>query len=350
MSELTYEDYKSRVNIQDLLVDAGYTLNRRDGLRYPSYVRLDGDGRRIHGDKFIVTANGKCCFQPPVQKNYNVLSFIKEHPTFFQDYKPGMSLDRLVHLVCHRILNQPMEERTERTILPQAETKTFNLDNYKVHRFDLNDWDSQKRFYPFFVNRGIDLNTQKAFYNHFFLASCIKEEKASIANLAFQMTIPGQDGIVGLEERGRATKDGKSFKGKAAGSNSSDGLWIANLEGRPLSEAHEVAWFESAYDAMAYYQLNPDDRHKVYVSTGGTPTVSQMRGMIRATPKAAHSLCFDADLAGRQFVINFVKTATDMGVSDDRIERRFPEGDYKDWNEALLSRNQEQEQNRSFHR
>ena len=39
MAELTYEDYKRRLSIQELLVDAGYRLNRRDGLRYPSYVR-----------------------------------------------------------------------------------------------------------------------------------------------------------------------------------------------------------------------------------------------------------------------------------------------------------------------
>ena len=47
MAELTYEDYKRRLSIQELLVDAGYRLNRRDGLRYPSYVRLDSDGRRV---------------------------------------------------------------------------------------------------------------------------------------------------------------------------------------------------------------------------------------------------------------------------------------------------------------
>lgn len=98
MSELTYDDFKSRVNIQDLLVDAGYRLNRRDGMRYPSYVRIGSDGKRVHGDKFIVTANGLCCFQPPERKNYNVISFIKEHPNLFAEYRPGMSGDRLVTL------------------------------------------------------------------------------------------------------------------------------------------------------------------------------------------------------------------------------------------------------------
>lgn len=66
MPDLTFEDYKQRVSIQDLLIDAGYTLNKRDGLRYPAYVHLDSNGKKIPGDKFVVTANGLCCFKPPV--------------------------------------------------------------------------------------------------------------------------------------------------------------------------------------------------------------------------------------------------------------------------------------------
>ena len=63
-NELTYNDFLQRLNIQELLVDAGYQLNKRDGLRYPSYVKVDSHGQRVRGDKFIVTGNGKCCFQP----------------------------------------------------------------------------------------------------------------------------------------------------------------------------------------------------------------------------------------------------------------------------------------------
>ena len=110
MSRLSYDDFKNRLSIQEVLIDAGYTHYKRDGLRYPSYVRLDSDGRRIPGDKFIVTANGLCCFQPPVQKNYNVISFIKEHPDLFSDYTPGMDKDRLVNLVCNRLLYLPVVE------------------------------------------------------------------------------------------------------------------------------------------------------------------------------------------------------------------------------------------------
>ena len=47
MAELTYDDFKSRVSIQDVLTDAGYRFNRRDGMRYPSYVRIGSDGNSV---------------------------------------------------------------------------------------------------------------------------------------------------------------------------------------------------------------------------------------------------------------------------------------------------------------
>ena len=34
MAELTYEDYKRRLSIQELLVDAGYRLNRCFGIGF----------------------------------------------------------------------------------------------------------------------------------------------------------------------------------------------------------------------------------------------------------------------------------------------------------------------------
>ena len=43
--EQTFADYRSRLNIKDVLEDAGYTFYKRDGLRYPAYVRLGSDGQ-----------------------------------------------------------------------------------------------------------------------------------------------------------------------------------------------------------------------------------------------------------------------------------------------------------------
>ena len=309
---LTYDDFKARIDIQDVLKDAGYHFYRHDGLRYPSYVRLDNDGHRVKGDKFIVTANGKCCFQPPQQKVYNVISFITEHPEFFSEYQPGMNPHHLVNLVCNRLLNHPIEYDMRNIIKPQRDIKPFIIKNYSVTSYQKHNMANIKKFYPFFKSRMIDIPTQKAFAQNFVLASHKTADNRSryYRNLSFPLHIPGKETVVGFEERGKPRLDGSSgYKGKALGSNSSEGLWIASPNGTALKDAKHVLWFESAYDAMAYYQLHaPHDPHlgdAVFLSTGGNPTVMQFRGVIREAQDACHHLCFDNDVAGKQFVVNF---------------------------------------------
>ena len=105
--EFTQDDFLQRIDIRDVLLDAGYRQNRRFGLRLSSFIRTDSEGKRIRGDKFVITQHGKCCCQPPRQKEYNVVSFIKEHPALFAEYYEGIDLNRLVNLVCSRLLNIP---------------------------------------------------------------------------------------------------------------------------------------------------------------------------------------------------------------------------------------------------
>lgn len=316
--DLTYDDYLRRLNIQDVLIDAGYRLNRRDGLRYPSYVRTDSDGRRIRGDKFIVTANGQCCFQPPQQKLYNIISFIKEHPQLFAEYRTGVSPDRLVNLVCCRLLNHPIEERSARILQPKRDIRPFDIEQYELHKFNPQDRETQKRFYPYFKSRGIDLYTQYAFHRNFCLATRHLEDGRAYTNLSFPLILPKEpEKTVGFEERGRPRPDGSgSYKGKAEGSNSNEGVWAASPAQTKPADANDIYWFESAYDAMAYYQLNQktnrDLRKAVFVSTGGSPSRQQFRGMFEATPQASHHLCFDRDRAGKIYAITFALTHAGM--------------------------------------
>ena len=348
----TYEDFKERINIQEVLKDAGYTLNKRDGTRYPSYVHYDSNGLRIRNDKFIVSPNGKTCFQPPIQKNYNVISFIKEHPAYFTDYEPGMNLDRLVNLVCNRILNMPNEARTSNITYPQTQSD-FNINDYEIHAFNPNDRDTHLAFYPYFKARGINLSTQYAFSKAFMIASKKSDNGEGYKNLSFPMYIPGAPDIVGLEERGRTTKDGKSYKGMAAGSNASNGLWIYSPMETPLLDVTRVYVFESAYDAMAFYQLHvgkesklsPKEKKQIknslFASTGGNPTYGQIANLIKATPAATYHLGFDNDLAGLQFVQNFKSVGVRVEASDGRlvdIIREEPSNGFKDFNDELLNK------------
>lgn len=330
MAERSFSDYLQRVNIQEVLKEAGYVLNRKDGIRYPSYIRLDASGHKVSGDKFLITRNGQCCFQPPEDKRYNVISFITEHPEKFDQYRPDMNPYYLVHCVCSKILNEPVPDRNAAIFDFRKERDPFSLSTYNIRRWDKDDY---KPFYPYFVSRGINLSTQSAFRQDFMLAERQSADGKSYASLSFPLRIPsaGPVGdVVGLEQRGRRRSDGTSYKGMAAGSNSSEGLWIASPNRRStLEQTRNVYWFESAYDAMAYYQLHRskdyDARYGVYVSTGGNPSVGQMRGVLEAAPDARHHLCFDEDAAGWQFVENFRTVA---GLN--RPQAAVPKPEYGD--------------------
>ena len=61
--------------------------------------------------------------------------------------KVGMSPDRLVNLVCNRLLNQPIEDRPSKITEPRKDGKPFNLNDYDIHKFNPQDRETQKRFY-----------------------------------------------------------------------------------------------------------------------------------------------------------------------------------------------------------
>ena len=340
MNGPTYNDYLKRVSMKEVLTDAGYTFYRRDGLRYPAYVRYGSDGRRIHGDKFFVSGGGSCCFQPPLMKNWNVISFIKYHPQMFREYRPGISPDELVNLVCRRLMGMPPEIRASiNTAVPQP--SKFSMEAYDIQRFDASDRQSRAAFYPYFRMRGISPETRRAFADSFLLTTRKDGPGKGFTNLSFPLSVPGRSGTVGLEVRGLPTKEGSSFKGKAEGSDSSQGLWIASPDGTALNAAEHVFWFESAYDAMAFWQLHHDDgitSGGVFLSTGGTPTDGQMRGVTAVAPEACHHLGFDNDEAGRTFAGRFREVAAKENMKASHISDNAPQPEYKDWNDELLDR------------
>ncbi|WP_443897938.1 toprim domain-containing protein [Paraprevotella clara] len=297
--ELTHDDFLQRLDIRDILLDAGYHQNRRFGLRLPSFIRRDSEGKRIRGDKFVITQQGKCCVQPPRQKEYNVVSFIKEHPTLFAEYREGIDPNRLVNLVCSRLLNIPVKECEVQTVSAKQDLRPFDIADYDLHKFDLQKREAQKRFYPYFKNRGIDLSTQYAFHRHFCLAAKYNKDGTIHTCLAFPLTLPKNGGtVVGFEERDCVRIDGSgSYQDKAEEGNTNEGLWIASPARTPLAEAKHIYWFGSAYDAMAYYQLHqaqhPELQKAVFVSTCGEPTEKQMRGVLELTVPATQHICFD---------------------------------------------------------
>ena len=143
--ELSFDDFRERLDIQDVLIDAGYQFYRPDGLRYPTYIRLDSLGKKVSGDKFVVMPNGKSCFKPPERKVYGITSFIAEHPHLFKEYRAGMDPIRLVNLVCNRLLNHPIENRMQRIVNPNRNVKPFNINSYHILSFQKYNFDNIKK-------------------------------------------------------------------------------------------------------------------------------------------------------------------------------------------------------------
>lgn len=101
-----------------------------------------------------------------------------------------MSKDRLVNLVCNRLLNQPMTERNTRVLDPEKHNSPFNAGDYEWQSFDRGNWESQKKFYPYFKNRGINLATQRLFADSFFLTTKQRTDGKRYTNLSFLLVLP----------------------------------------------------------------------------------------------------------------------------------------------------------------
>ena len=185
----------AKTRYPDVLLDAGYRQNRRFGLRLSSFIRTDSEEKRIRGDKFVITQQGKCCCQPPRQKEYNVVSFIKEHPALFAEYYEGIDLNRLVNLVCSRLLNIPFEEYEVQTVPVKQDLRPFDITDYDLHRF--NPQDHEMRRYSIPISRtGVSTSARRMLST---VISAWQQNTAQTVRhtcLAFPLTLPKEGGTV----------------------------------------------------------------------------------------------------------------------------------------------------------
>lgn len=365
----SYVYFSKALSIQTVLQEMGYKYDPKSGKRKPAYIRTDDAGKHISGDKYIVNPIYNTAFYAGdrERKNYNVISLIKDHPYDFKDYVPGMKPSYLANIVSRRLLGIPNEIR-EANVVKSPSYHPFDMDDYDIVHFDKRmvafPKDGQERmknpFWSFFKDRGINSTTQRAFGDYLLLSKQKEINDANgkpvrtFQNMSFPMRIPGEDSledkIVGMEVRGRQKPDGTSYKGMAVGSNASQGAWIASPNHTTLKEAKDVFVFESAYDALAFFQINnrrDNDKYTtkqlydaVYVSSGGQLGEVLSEGLLRRSQNATFHLGFDNDMAGETFAARFVDVAKRVYNSDDisqsvTIIREKPTGGQKDWNDQL---------------
>lgn len=161
----------------------------------------------------------------------------------------------------------------------------------------------------------------------------------------------------------------------AAGTNSSSAAWVADLSGGKGELVRSVFFCESAFDAMAFYQMNRArlGNNITLVSLGGAFSDRQVTGVMERFPNARAFDCFDNDLAGRIYALRMMAllenislkiTKTDIGLKVEakgksievdtrhsiipqitsalslryRMGQWPPPKAYKDWNDCLQNK------------
>jgi hypothetical protein len=178
-----------------------------------------------------------------------------------------------------------------------TEKKPFDLNEFSLRTPELKDLLYLSK------HRGLNEETLGAFIPHILL---VKARYKATTDIGFPYYLPDKmkpgttdrNKIVGFELVNYL------FKGHAPGSNKSEGLWIANLNGTGFPPKVFIA--ESAIDAMSFYQMNKQKYNlddSTFLSSGGYVTDHQLRNMINAYPHTLIHTLFDNDLSGHLYDI-----------------------------------------------
>ena len=363
-----YTTFKAKVGIDEIASYLGYKLDRRAGVgRYIEMCLRDGAGRK--SDSIIISHPNDKSSQTYFHRNGSsggdVISLIKENLGAFGVV--GDTEYDMIDAVIDKFTGTNYTFKREYDLAKSTSSKVFDASRYVIEPA-AEHFDSVMSY---FRQRNIDEETVRVFLPHLIRVTDTKAE-FKYRNLAFPYSQPGSDTIEGCELRGY-----NGFKMKAEGTNSSTAAWIADFSDGHDESVRNVYFFESGYDAMAFYQVNKsriDLPTSVFVSTGGSFSNMQIRKVTDYYAHARYWDCFDNDKAGilygirmeallNRITLNIV--TTDEGViiehrgiktvkiANDELSlnrvagefhlsrhvsvRKAPKG-YKDWNDVTMNK------------
>lgn len=363
--KVNFKDLKSRVGIDDVAYSLGYRLDRKAGVgRYIELVLGDGANKR---DTIIVSNPRNKAAQTYFRRDGSrgdVVTLIRENLDSF--VVSGKDEWQKIAKVLARFANMPEPDyREDREYVNSARTShVFDKSRYEVKPID------PERIPKLFSQRGIADETVRSLAPFISLIRDTKNENFDGYNIGFPYTEACDSSVKGYEIRGMG-----GYKSKAAGTNSSSAAWVANLSGGNAGLVKSVFFCESAFDAIAFYQMNRARlcNNIALVSLGGTFSDKQITGVMERFPNARAFDCFDNDPAGRIYGLRMMAlleniplkiTRTDNGlkveakgkfieIDTDRaimpqvsssLSIRYKMGQwtppkaFKDWNDCLMNK------------
>lgn len=291
--KVNFKDLKSRVGIDDIAYSLGYRLDRKAGVgRYIELVLGDGANKR---DTIIVSNPHNKAAQTFFRRDGSkgdVVTLIRENLDSF--FVTGKDEWQKIAKVLARFANMPEPEYKEdwEYVNSVHTSHVFDKSRYEVKPIET------ERIPKIFSQRGIADETVRSLAPFISLIRDTKNENFDGYNIGFPYTEACDSTVKGYEIRGMG-----GYKSKAAGTNSSSAAWVADLSGGKNGLVKSVFFCESAFDAIAFYQMNRAQLSEniALVSLGGTFSDKQITGVMERFPTARAFDCFDNDLAGRVY-------------------------------------------------
>ena len=371
-----FKALKERVGIDDVAYYLGYQVNRQAGVgRFIEMVLPDGNGG--HSDSIVIRephdkAN-QFYFRHKGFGKGDVIAFIQENINRFNE--TGRNQWEIVGKVLMRLANEPMPEINGDSYLGRVSypgRQSFEPERWETQPMS----DHVRNALQFMAPRGFNLFTAETFAPYIVRIRDTQSESYKEFNIGFPYRVPGNDEVVGYEIRGFG-----QYKSKATGTNSTTAAWIVDLSSFENPRAVRNVYFaESAYDIMAFYQINHkklDKERSVFVSIGGTFSDQQIKAVMNHYTKARAVDCFDNDMAGQVYGIRMAAllenkslhvVRTDEGIHlsvegkdillppgkatlselgkhvklSGRVSQWKPPREFKDWNDVIMRRPWEQ--------
>lgn len=174
----------------------------------------------------------------------DVVSFVKENIHSF-NVAGASDWIKAVNVLA-KFANMPAVDIADREyVRSQSSTsKTFDPSRYETQTIVDKS--------PYILKtRGFSDATIAAFDNSVVMIKDKSNKNYDGFNIGFPYTNPETMALTGFEIRGN-----KGFKSKASGTDSANSAWIAEFPKEMPNAIRNVYFFESGFDAMAFYQIN----------------------------------------------------------------------------------------------
>jgi hypothetical protein len=288
----TFDEYKAIVSIIQVAEDLGYKLDKTKGMVQPSYKRFDANGNKI--DEIIIKNPTNPSQQSYFDRNHkggDLINFIKNNINEFPQFQHQNEFVK-INMILGHYANAPYVPQNQSSVRKFVEKQDFNKARYSERQAEIKDLKYLTK------ERGLSEETVTAFLPNIKIVKDTKSEKG-IPNIGFPYKVPGTGEVVNYELRNNG------FKGMAAGGNKTDAVWLATTAQSP-KEVKNLYFFESAIDAMSYYELQKgkvDLKNSAFVSVGGYVAKNQIANTIKQFPKALINTGYDNDINGRKYDI-----------------------------------------------